>query len=88
NTTKYLDYRCPRCFNGPEDITHLLICIRNNLRLTTLITQVVQETFRKLEIPHLGLDTFIKSFINLHINKKMPLGIITDETLAPFEKNK
>ncbi|CAG8726437.1 3797_t:CDS:1, partial [Ambispora leptoticha] len=54
----------------------------------TLITQAVQETSCTLEIPHFRLDNFTQAFTNLHTVKKMPLRLITDETLAPFEQNK
>ena len=86
NAKKYPNYLCPRCLSAPEDITYLLICIRNHLWLTTLITQVLYETSQKLEIPCQHIDIFVRMFVITHITKHLPLGIITKDTLAPFDK--
>jgi hypothetical protein len=88
NATKYPNHLCPRCYNASENITHLLTCIRNNLRLTTLISQAVYKASNNLEIPVFEISNFIQAFISTHINKQVPLGFITEDTLAPFKSKK
>jgi len=41
-----------------------------------------------LEIPVFEISNFIQAFISTHINKQVPLGFITEDTLAPFESKK
>jgi len=84
NQKKYPNYLCPRCRVAPEDITHMLTCIQNHFWLKTLITQTVHETSRKLELRYQDLDSFAKAYIDIHITKYVPVGLITEDTLAPF----
>jgi hypothetical protein len=53
-----------------------------------LIKYTLIETANKLELRYENTRKFIQAFIHNHIKKQMPLGIITNDTLAPFENNK
>ena len=87
NAKKHPNYFCPRCLRELEDIAHLLICVWNHMRFTTLITQAIYKTARKLETFYINTRNFVQAFISLHITKHMPIGFITQDTLAPFRDN-
>jgi len=84
NQSKYPNHLCPRCYTTSEDITHLLTCIRNPFNFQTELKRILIKAATKLELPLHDTDEFIKSYTYLHIQKQLPIGFITNLTLAPF----
>src|SRR5260364_78426 len=84
NPTTYPNYLCPRCYSAPEDYTHLLTCISNpfffKIELTRILNRIADKEEKLLNNPHL----FVQSYYNLHITQQVPIGLITERTIAPF----
>src|SRR6185312_14800159 len=84
NPKKYPNHFCPRCYSTSEDYSHLITCVSNhftfNTELRRLLLKIAKEKKLALENP----EEFISNYTYLHINKKVPIGIITGQTLAPF----
>lgn len=84
NQSKYPNHLCPRCYSASEDIVHLLTCIRNPFNFKTEIKRILTQTATKLELALHDADGFINSYTHLHIQKQLPIGFVTNLTLAPF----
>lgn len=84
NPIKYPNYLCPRCYSAPEDYAHLLTCISNpfffKIELTRILNRIADKEEQPLNNPHL----FVQSYYDLHITQQVPIGLITERTMAPF----
>jgi hypothetical protein len=87
NQSKYPNYLCPRCYSAPEDVPHLLTCISNPFNFNTELKRILIKVATKLELPLYNVDGFISSYTHLHIQQRLPIGFITNLTLAPFNTN-
>jgi hypothetical protein len=64
----------------------LISCIRNPTTIDSLIQDTITVLSQELEIPIDNTNNFKSAFKQIHIQQRIPLGIITSATLAPFEK--
>jgi len=83
NPNKNPNYLCPRCYVEPEDIVHIFTCISNHLIWERELRRTLLRVAVEIESPLENPDEFIKSFTFLHLEKKMPFGLITNSTLFP-----
>jgi len=84
NPIKYLNHLCPRCYSAPEDYAHLLTCTTNPFFFKTELTRILNRIADKEEKPLNNPHLFVQSYYNLHIIQQVPIGLITERTMAPF----
>jgi len=75
---------CTRCYSASEDVAHLLTCLANPTNFLTKIKYILNRLAEKNNLQLSNSDNFIRCYNELHIEKKVPIGIITSITLAPF----
>ena len=84
NQKKNPSHLCPRCYSASEDVAHLLTCLANPTNFLKEIKYILNRFAEKNNLQLTDPDNFIRCYKELHIEKKVPIGIITNITLAPF----
>ena len=65
-------------------LLHLLTCVSNHFTFNTKLRRLLLKIAEEKKLPLENPEEFIFNYTYLHINKKVPIGIITGQTLAPF----
>ena len=77
----------PCCLFSSEDNAHLISCLRNATTIDSIIQDTISAISEEIQIPPTHVNEFTSAFKQLHIQQKFPLGFITTEILAPFERH-
>ncbi|CAG8490018.1 14044_t:CDS:2, partial [Gigaspora rosea] len=80
---RYPHTTCKACGVGEDDDIHWLTCGKNPQPFKTLILETLNEFSTKHEIPISDPVQFIKNLEKSHLEKRIPITVITTHTLLP-----